>query len=405
MKLRKILGTIVASLSLFAIAGTASAAITSDINVYGASAQFIMWRDNAAAYMTSQGCTAVQSAQLGSGTPWKADGKNAITRGTCGGVTRYFRTSAKASYDGILAIQGNTTNPFRVTECASATQRKMIDPATCDFGTGQCVGATTCVTVTVGASDVPVECFTQESHGNLQGPLGGTYTDRNFKTNPIKWTGAEPCKPLAVPFAYFVNNSVKKLGATISNITKDNAEMIFSSQIIDWSDMVDSDGTSYDALPIAVCLRHAGSGTHASIDSYLNSPLIILQDSASAYKYYFNDGSSDEMKCVNGSGGWTGTGAIGYADADQVLGTTYPVTTRIALNGVTPSANTIAMGNYNFYGLQQLYGVAAADPLCTFAKNPANITNPLWVAKCKMNYERVNGCEAFPVQWTGIACP
>ncbi len=401
MKFKNIIMVAVAALALFAVAGTSSAQITSDINVYGASAQFIVWRDNAAAFMASQGCTDIASAQLYvGGAP---DGRNAITRGTCGGTVRYFRTSAKASYDGILAIQGNTTNPFRVTECTSPFQRRMIDEATCNWATGQC-SATRCMNVTVGASDVPVQCFTQESHGNLRGPLGGSWTDRNFKTNPISWTGAEPCKPMAVPFAFFVNKSVTKLGNTITNITKDNAELIFSGQIQDWSDMVDSDGTSYDAKPIAVCMRHAGSGTQAAIDGYLESPMITVQDSASTYKYYFNDGSTDMMRCVNGSGSWSGAGAIGYADADQIL-TSYPNTTQIALNGVVASAGAIAGGNYNFYSLQHLYGITDGSPLCAFAKNPANIANPLWVAKCKMVYERARPCDAFPLQWTGVACP
>ena len=555
MNLKKKLLTSLAALSLLGIAGTASAAITADINVYGASAQFIMWRDNAKAYMESQGCTDVVSAEVYSGG--KPDGKNAITKGTCGGTDYYFRTSAKASYDGILAMQGNTTHPNRVTECGSAFQRKMADETSCNWTTGQCTG-TKCVSVTVGASDVPVECFKQESHGDLKGPLGGGWQDRNFKQNPITWSGAEPCKPLVVPFAFFVNKTVQGIGPvtsvdvtasgsgynsatvsfsggggsgaaatailagpvasaavtdggsgysgssptvtfsggggsgatatatvtgdvvtgititnggsgytsaptitiadppdppggttatataaidvdvvkainvtsggsgytspptvtitgdgsgatavayrTIGNITRDNAELIFSGQVYDWSDIVDVNGDAYDAQAIQVCLRHAGSGTHASIDAYLNSDLIFTEDTTGPYNFYHNDGSSDMMKCVNGSGAWTGTGAIGYADADQSLGS-YPKTERIALNGVTPGEDTIKNGSYNFYGLQQLYGVAAADALCTFAGNPGNITNPLWVARCKMVYERSKACESFPLGWVGASCP
>jgi ABC-type phosphate transport system substrate-binding protein len=399
MNFKKILKTFAAGLSVFAMVGTASAAITSDINLYGASAQFNVWTANAGPYMASQGCTNIQSATR--------DSKNAIVKGTCSGVDRYFRISSKASYDGPLAIQGNTTNPFRVNECASPYERLMVNEATCTWG-GTCSG-TKCVPVTVGASDVPVGCFTQESHGALAGPLGGVWTDRNFKTNPITWTGAEPCKPLVVPFAFFANNTVSKLGSTISNITKDNAEIIFNGQAYNWSDLVDVDGTSFDADPIAVCLRHAGSGTHASIDAYLNSPLINTQEVAAGdHFFYFNDGSSDLMKCVNGSGSWSGAGAIGYADADQSL-TSYPNSVILDLNGITPNAtdlpNAIAEGAYNFYGLQQLYGITASDPLCVYAGNPANITNPVWVAKCKLTYNRVNGCESFPVQWVGASCP
>jgi ABC-type phosphate transport system substrate-binding protein len=279
----------------------------------------------------------------------------------------------------------------------------MIDEATCNFGTGQCT-AKKCVTVTVGASDVPVECFAQESHGQKLGPLGGGWIDRNFKTAPVFWTGAAPCKPLVVPFAFFVNDTVTKGGNPITNITRDNAELIFSGQVYDWRDIADVDGALFDQEVIAVCLRHAGSGTHASIDAYLDSALINREEVAADHKFYHNNGSSDMMKCVNGSGTWTGSGAIGYADADQSL-SSYPNISILDLNGVAPSENTIKHGAYNFYGLQQLYGVSASDPFCSFAGNPANISNPVWVARCKMNYSRADGCEAFGLQYVTPTCP
>jgi ABC-type phosphate transport system substrate-binding protein len=255
--------------------------------------------------------------------------------------------------------------------------------------------------VTVGASDVPVECFTQASAGALKGPLGDTWTTRNFKQNPMSWSGADACKPLVVPFAFFVNNSVKDAsGNIVGNITRDNAELIFSGSVYDWADLADSNGQPFAAKPVNVCLRHAGSGTHASIDAYLTSPLIVAQyvEGSTGTNFYFNDGSSDLMKCVNGSGSWTGAGAIGYADADQSLGS-YTSTSRTALNGVAVSAAAIANGNYNFYGLQQLYGITATDPLCTFASDSGNITNPLWVSADDMVFQRTKPCEAFPLEY------
>ncbi len=165
MNIKKIFASIVAGASMLALVGTASAAITGDINVYGASAQFNFWKAQAPVYMAAQGCTGIKSATK--------DSKNAITQGTCGGVVRNFRSSAKASYDGPLAIQGNTTNPNRTTECASASQRKMVDEASCGaWGTGTCT-TTKCVTVTGGASDVQVASFNQESHGKIFGPKVG----------------------------------------------------------------------------------------------------------------------------------------------------------------------------------------------------------------------------------------
>jgi hypothetical protein len=399
MNFKKMVITGLAALSFFSVAGMASAGMDSDVNIYGASAQYILWNTIADDYMVSLNCSNPAFAQAGkleSGV-WKANGKYAITRATCdttggGSETRYFRVASKASYAGVLAAQGNTTSPYRPNECTDPHQVLMIDETACDFSSGHCTETYKCVTVTGGASDVPVECFKQSSHGQLKGPLGGGEITRNFLTDPMSWTGDTPCKPMVVPFAFFVHNDV---GTT--NITRDHAELIYSGQIYFWSDLADSSGTPFSATPVNVCLRHAGSGTHASLDAYLTSPLIVDEYvEAGGTNFYFNDGSSDMMKCVNGSGSWSGAGAIGYADADQSL-SSYANTVRTTLNGVTVSKNAIKYGNYNFYGLQQLYGVAESDPLCTFAKG--NVNHDPWVSAAAMKYKRVQACEAFPLQW------
>jgi len=399
MKFRKILGTIAASLSLFAMTGTASAALSEDINLYGASAQFNLWKNQAVNYMKSTGCLEpCASGQL--------DSKNYWATCVCDNVTRTFRSSSKASYDGVCALMGNFINvppygPAGNPNCAagcdgSAFKRVMANPT----------GGSQCVTVTHAASDVPVECFVQQSGGLLLGPCGGVGTSRNFNTSPMFWTGDDPCAPLVVPFSFYANNTVEKGGVDIDNITRDNAELIFSGQVNNWSDIVDSNGVAYDSKDVVACLRHAGSGTHASLDAYLNSPLVISQKTTPAIRY-FNDGSSDLMKCVNGGqcGTWAGVGAIGYADSDQAL-SSYPATNRLKLNNVTATRANIIGGAYNFYGLQQLYGTAARTaPLCEFLQCDPNITliDP-YVRQCQMEYERVDGCEAFPIKFKGDDC-
>jgi ABC-type phosphate transport system substrate-binding protein len=225
------------------------------------------------------------------------------------------------------------------------------------------------------------------------------------------------CTPMIVPFAFFVNNTVTKNGGTIDSISYDNLQLIFSGNVFNWSEIFDADGVAYDAQPLVACMRHAGSGTQASLEAYL-----MASSNCSKYNYlawqqsdglvYFNDGSSDMMKCVNGYDNWLGTGAIGYADADQTVGTgtPYPNTSRIQLNGVPYTLNFANMkaamvnGQYNFYGAQHLYGVAPTDPICTFLANPDNYSAP-FAAACEMTYTRKNTCCAWGQTYQGNVCP
>jgi ABC-type phosphate transport system substrate-binding protein len=393
MKIKHIISSVVASASLLTMVGAASAAITGDINIYGASAQFNFWKAQAVSYMQAQGCTTIQSSKT-------SDGKNAITRGTCGGVTRYFRTSSKASYDGPLAIQGNATNPNRTTLCSDPHQRKMMDEGqVTSWGTG--TNATTmdnsadttnaymkCVTVNGGASDVMVPSFQQESHGMLLGPSTSSknvYTDRNFKGDgAITASGLTDCRTLVVPFAFYINNGVTKGGAQVTDLTTAQARLIFSGQIADWSDL------GFDAKPMYACWRHAGSGTHATIDLAVMRPaaLNIYEDTGNGYSFYFNDGSADEMACINGN-----SGGVGYADADQSL-SSYTSTHQVTYNGTTPAKANIVGGLYDFYSVQNLYTATPVpsdmSTLCAFMKNPANNTNTWYANACEMKYIRAD---------------
>ncbi|MGC1456605.1 MAG: hypothetical protein WA946_15580 [Nitrospirota bacterium] len=397
MKLKNIFTSVIAGAALIAFAGAASAATTystgtgtpvaptGDLNVYGASAEFTFFKSEIPHYLTAAGCTLGGSAS-------SSDGKHFIQQATCGSNTVNWRVSSKASYDGPLAADGNTTNPSRDTTCEvsnGANYRPMLDNP----------GSTTlltCQPVTIGASDVQVGDFVQKSSGLLLGPLGGVQTVRNFQTNPFVLTSNTTayCRPLAVPFAFFANNTVKLADGTttISNISTAEARMIFQGVIQNWADL---QAVSMSSMPVNVCYRHAGSGTHATMDSFMR-PSGMIQNAVtggSGAHFYFNDGSSDLMRCVNGSGTWTGAGAIGYADADQVLGTTFPNTVRLTLDGISPITANVDDYSWPFTTIQNLYAntTVSATPimqdLCTYASQPSTITsvNPNWSASCNMH--------------------
>jgi hypothetical protein len=412
----------VAGVSLMALA--AGSALAADINIWGASAQFNFWKNNGEAYLTSRGCTGIQHAINGS--------KDYIIKATCDGSTVYMRSSSKASYDGCYAMSGaSSTESGRVTTCdasgdsSSYFKRPFLDETTCSWGTkaapGLCSATKKCATVTVGASDTACSAFTQKSSGQLQGPLGGGRIDRIMN---VAEPNVDKCTPMIVPFAFFVNNTVTKGGTTINSISYDNLQLIFSGNIFDWSELHDADNVAYDAKTLVACMRHAGSGTQASLEAYLmaspncsKNNFLWWSESVGGPDIYFNDGSSDMMKCVNGFNGWPGTGAIGYADADQVVGagTPYANTSRIKLNGVPSVISPVPVpgfdnmkaalvnGQYNFYGAQHLYGVASTDPICTYLANPANYSAP-FAAACEMEYTRNNTACSWGLTFQGNVC-
>ncbi len=388
MKIKKLFATIMTCVSLLGFAGIASAGVAGDINIWGSSALFNFWAAESGPFLTSQGCTGVKTATL--------DAKDGIATGLCNGVNRYFRYSNKASYDGVLAIEGNSTSP-NLTEppaCPDPTQRPMVNPATCNFSTGTCSGSA-CYTITGGASDVQVTSFQQESHGELLGPNNGGEVNYTFRgANGVTLTPAvtDACQPIAVPFAFYVNKTVTQNSATITNLTTANVRLLFSGQVGDWSDLLAANGQPFDAKPVNVCLRHAGSGTHATLDFAVMRPAgLIIQESINpgSYNFYFNSGSSDELKCVNQL-----PGAVGYSDADAILNfSSYPNTTQVTYNGVTANKNNVVNGAYDFWTIENIYTAnpvpADMQNVCTFIANPANLTfDPYYATSTQLIYSK-----------------
>ncbi len=426
--MKNLLKSTLVGFSVLALAGTASAQV--NINLYGASSQHLFWNDAADDFLLSKGCTNVGRAEK--------DDKNGITRGTCGGQQVYIRYSSKASFDGILALLGDDSLAGSAEKCKPGDPgypgaalapyyRLMVDESTCTSWTGapnSCSGMK-CQRITLGASDVAGESFVQQSRGQLKGPLGGGYISRSF--DGIDTAGLTSYNPLIVPFGFFVNKSVKKDGVELDNISRMQAVQIFSGGAFAWTDF----GTNYSVTggssdDIVACFRHAGSGTHATMDFAVMrgngwGAGLSTDETTGGPNLYFNDGSSDMMRCVNGSGSWTGLGAIGYADADQSL-SSYPNTKALKYNGEFGTRVNIRNGMYDFWSVQWLYenpsapeyntthpwistGVQTAPGwgLMEFASKPANVPSTkanYWAAKDEMNYMKAND-QAYP---TYVGC-
>lgn len=422
MKIKKVLKTLVVGTAMLAIAGTASAA-NYEVNIYGASAQFTFWNALAPDFIKAQtGCSSTTPTQK------QYDGSNKVTFATCGGNSYVIRVSSKASFDGVLALKGDdsmATSGATKEKCSAgdpndpgastrAYYRKMVDDTSCS---GTTCTALKCVRVNLGASDVAGESFTQYSYGRLQGPATPVSTaaiERSF--NGISTSGLNSAKPFVVPFGFFVNTDVKKSGTTIDNLTRMQAVLLFSGQVGNWQDF----GTGYANVPVVLCLRHAGSGTHSTLDyavvkgngwggalvGYENRSDDTDNYDSSMPATYFNDATGDELTCINGQ-----TGAIGYADADKADFTTHLVSGKsnilaIKYNGEYPSADSIKSGRYDFWTNEWAFkdttlsgsNLALVNSLLTFAADPAKIpaaeTN-FWVVQSGMTFEKATD-QAYP---------
>ena len=392
--IKKLLKATVVGASIFAMVGAASAA-DQNINIYGASAQYTFWNDAADDFLRDQGCTGVQQA---AGSTTYSTKSHGITKGTCGSDTWYIRYSAKASFDGIRAMQG--IDPDGTSGCTNGGQRKLANetPSTvpANGGTNWTAGivySLACKDVNVGASDVEAGALAgMQSHGQLRGHLGGGWVDREMDASTIYDTGLSNYRPIVVPFAFFKENNVP-----YTNLSRMQAAHIFSGQIWDWNDF----DPTVASQAVTICLRHAGSGTHATLNAVVmaNAAGLITEegDGMLTPVAWFNDGSSDMANCVAQN-----AGSVGYADADQTFAANV---TRLTFEGVAATKNNIVNGNYPFWAAQWLYVDAIVpnspiDKLATWAADPDNMPAgraPFWAAQDEMNVVKSNSF-TFPVR-------
>jgi len=408
--IKKLVTSAIAGTCLMVMANSASAA-QFNINIYGASAQYTYWTQAAPLFLKNRGCADADirsaSKKVGGreqGIAWCAGtvGVGGVTgNGFGGNGNDYFiRYSANASYDGIMAVQNNGTYmPAEdVTAGCTAGERLMANETAVTWvaypgnpETGN-ITAVSCKDVIIGASDVAASSFSQKSNGNSKGHLGGTYETRDIKGITINATNYSTMRPLIVPFGFYANTTVP-----YDNVTRLMVTSIFSGQVANWNEF----SASNPNLPVVACLRHAGSGTHATLDKAImrgDFPLLNTQitpeNTFGEYPVvWFNSGSSDEMNCIKDN-----AGAIGYADADR----TPPAgAKRLFWMGASGIKSNITNGIYDFWSNQWLY-YAKSEPtavrnlitsLNTYAGNGANMPVSLasyWAAEKEMKVSKVS---------------
>ncbi|HVN94937.1 MAG TPA: hypothetical protein VMT62_00760 [Syntrophorhabdaceae bacterium] len=408
------------------IAFGATAAFADDINIYGASAEQTFWTALAPAWLKDTGDNGAGCPAANVST--RTSGSNFIAQGTgcsLGNGTITIRVTAKNSLEGIKAVKEEAMLDSDPCTSTGLAYRTMLS------GTG--ANTTGCYDVTIGASDVASSAFAQQSTGNVNGPQDGARGTnvKTFVAAAEDMTGYDLYRPVVVPFGFFVNNSVKvrtcvagtpnagvqcsadadclntvplagdcgTVSQTITDVSRQMATMIFSGQAYNWTDF----GAGYDTNPIEACIRHAGSGTVATLDwavmrgnNKWGWNLVTTEQDGGPY-VWFNNGTGTEMNCVN-----TQTGGIGFADADQAescgTGKTYVNTAAVKYNGFYPRRITIRNGQYdNFWSAQHLYVKAVDDTpvvqkLMQFANDPTKITamggNPAkyWASQAEMVY-------------------
>ena len=268
MKIKNIFKSFVAGAAMLAIAGTASAATTYDINVYGASAQFKFWNSVASDWIKSRpGCSTDTPIQ------YTFDGNNKITSVTCtGGNTYNLRVSSKASFDGILALKGDATYATVGTTAETCSTgdtnypgdtlapfyRKMVDEIYLLrhylYGAQMRQGNR-------GRVGCCRRIFPSDFHG-LSARQYRKYDyqilHRNFYDRPYFLA-----KPFIVPFAFFANTQNATLTTALNgNITRLMAVLLFSGHIDNWNEL----GAGYPDQHVTLCMRHSGSGAHATLD-------------------------------------------------------------------------------------------------------------------------------------------
>lgn len=392
------------------LCGSAAHATVYEVNLYGASAQYNYWLKAGPEFLKqSLGCNVANIYAKQS-----SDGKHGITvcvgddgyagltkvSGTKGATvngvdnqTVVVRYSAKASYDGILSVQGimraGVSDSDSIAAGCTNGNRLMANEATGSWSlyddntpgwtppkTGSTLG-TTCKTVTIGASDVKASTFKQKSSGRTKGNNSSSTstTNRNFSTTSgaitISDASYNDSQPLVVPFAFFGYNTTDN-SFPVDNLTRLQATQVFSQAVTDWNQIVPSLGTT--SKKVILCLRHAGSGTHSTLDVGVmrgeaklptaeNNPLTASYDS-SMVPTYFNDGSGDEAYCLNTNGAAAGLpsgtySAIGYMDADMAVGSetgsSYPNVKRLTYMGASAEKDNIKNGVYDFWSIQNLY--------------------------------------------------
>lgn len=430
------------------LAGAASAA-NYDINIYGASAQYTFWSKAAPTWLAAQGCVEYTGTTPPANVIKQASGlKNYIAQCNNGTDTITIRVGEAKSSEGVNSVQGILT-PGSSNSCSSNAERSMAGVAnlTNTDSTLAEVTALSCQDVTVGASDVAAGTFNQETIGDDNWKASGLNPYAwDFETEGLAYlksaknisidSGYVFSRPVIVPFSFFVNaddtaGSAKEV--PFSNLSRAEVINLVAGKVLNWNQLrpdLNNNGTANeaadypggDSLPVVLCLRHAGSGTLATLDAAImrgDASMASVQamlgdennyDNGYAPETYFNTSSSDLMKCVGNN-----PGAFGYADTDKITALTeltpvvyndgkYGDVKKVQYNGYYSNRESIFNGNYEFWAAQWLYVAPSEDAalkakiqaLSDFAGSPAGLVaaqkNTWWVGQDEM---KVNKADDF----------
>ena len=454
--LKKISKALLVGSALLAMVGTAQA--DKEINIFGASAQYEYWTTGAPLFLKSAavGCSdadlyhakknlvsrdngiAICHQNLAIKSDGYPSGVPTGTGGTAGEDT-IIRYTTFDSAEGLLAAREENPNGSDAAACPNPAERLLANEAYTTFvnyATGDIansdITALKCVNVSLGTADIDPECFDQRTEGpwtwNQWTPAPGTstqwedaytaYHDNNDSTNwfesifapgdPLPatpWNGMSKANPFVVPFAFFRNDDANT-PVPVDNLTKVQAQMLFSGVINNW------DRFSSTSLPVSLCIRVAGSGTHATLDWAVVRDFALVQDAThpdwvadgmggyAAPAVYTNKGSTDEVKCVGNI-----VGAIGYADADKLSSDTAALactnnskgrSCRIAYQGYAPTATNVAECKYDFWASNVVYyknteSSTLLTNLIAFMSNNSNMPaakQNFWAAKSALKCDR-----------------
>jgi hypothetical protein len=288
---KKILKGVALGAAVVTIAGAAHAA-EREINLYGASAQYLFWNDAADSFLT----TAPYNCTAGNITQGEDSSKrHGVTRAiNCGDGNNWsFRYSSKASFDGILSLKGDWTY-------ATSSERCAIGEATCAGGTvpaGQeqfyrkmasspaTPNTLCCARVNIGASDVAGDAFVQSTYGFIKGNAsgGGTtanpYITREF--TGINTSGLSFGNPVTVPFGFFLNNTITK---TRCIEPEPKSPTIADKAVSRWGNQCydpNQTGQSANCIGYYKCVDHdnnAGTQTQCNGGVNINQPCDQITD-------------------------------------------------------------------------------------------------------------------------------
>lgn len=375
------------NLAVFAavVAGTVVTAQAADItvNMYGASAQRDYWHSLGEDFLTKttaeggMGCASAHRAQADSN--FRAiKGENCEYAGKTDPLQTeyddvYITYGSVASLEGVKAAKEVLPIDATLSDtCANpAAQREIVNVSTCDFSNawstvGSCNATKVCADIHLGTSDVEGESFDQETHGNKFGHAGGTYVDIILTAEDT--TGLVNYKPTVVPFAFYANTSIATVAPGVNDISRTEAINIFGGYVKNWNKL---SGFTV-SKGVQVCYRHAGSGTHATLDKAVfrgddaikKTQVSVSVPGIASNAWYYQSSSSTKtgeagmQQCIETNGGRaTGFMAMGYLDADAASSSM----TQLKYQGASPATDEIVKGSYDFWSLQNVYLQTADD--------------------------------------------